>query len=142
MLTQTFARLLLAPILVLSIAVLVKGFVDTGDGFSAGVIASLAVILQYLAFGRSAVVDLLPVRRAAALAFAGLLLALTVALIPFVQGKPVLQHAPGAGASVTKVGTLELTTTLVLDVAIFLLVVGAVVGILDAIARRAQEGER
>ena len=54
-LTRMVARLLLAPVLVVAAAVLVKGYADVGDGFAAGVIAALGVLLQYLAFGRAAV---------------------------------------------------------------------------------------
>ena len=54
-LTRMVARLLLAPVLVVAVAVLIKGYADVGDGFAAGVIAALGVLLQYLAFGRAAV---------------------------------------------------------------------------------------
>ncbi len=43
-LTQTLARLLLAPILVVAVAVLVKGYADVGDGFAAGLVAALALV--------------------------------------------------------------------------------------------------
>jgi multisubunit Na+/H+ antiporter MnhB subunit len=141
-LTTTLARLLLAPILVLAVAVLVKGYVDTGDGFSAGAIAAIGILLQYLALGRAEVMRRLPVRRLPALTFAGLLAALALALAPLLQDEPVLKHVPPARAHVTKVGTLELTTAVALDVAIFILVLGAAVGILDAVARRAEDPGR
>ena len=44
--TRVVARMLLAPILVVALAILVKGFVDVGDGFSAGVVAALGILLQ------------------------------------------------------------------------------------------------
>ena len=81
-LTRMVARLLLAPVLVVAVAVLVKGYADVGDGFAAGVIAALGVLLQYLAFGRAAVERALPVRRAAQLAIGGLLAALAVVFVP------------------------------------------------------------
>jgi multisubunit Na+/H+ antiporter MnhB subunit len=54
-LTRMVARLLLVPVLMVTTAILIKGYVDVGDGFAAGVIAALGVLLQYLAFGRAAV---------------------------------------------------------------------------------------
>ena len=141
-LTQTLARLLLAPILVVSVAVLVKGYADVGDGFAAGVIAALGVLLQYLALGRADAERLLPIRLVPAGAFAGLFGALAVAFWPVVRGDDLLKHLPAPGASVTKLGTVELVTAVLFDLAVFLLVLGAVVGIIHAIARAAEGDER
>jgi multicomponent Na+:H+ antiporter subunit B len=141
-LTQTVARLLLAPILVIAVAVLIKGYADVGDGFSAGVIAALGILLQYMAFGRAETERLLPIRFVPALAFAGMLLALAIAAIPLLRGEPLLTHAPAPGAEVAELGTLELVTAVGFDAAIFMLVVGAAVGIIHAIALVAAEGER
>ncbi len=141
-LTQTLARLLLAPILVVAVAVLVKGYADVGDGFAAGVIAALGILLQYVAFGRAEAERLLPIRLVPAGAFAGLIGALAVAFWPALRGDALLEHLPPAGAEVTHLGTLELLTAVLFDVAVFLLVLGAVVGIIHAIARVAEGEER
>ena len=141
-LTQTLARLLLAPILVVAVAVLVKGYADVGDGFAAGVIAALGILLQYVAFGRAEAERLLPIRLVPAGAFVGLLGALAVAFWPVLRGDELLEHLPAAGESVTHLGTLELLTAVLFDVAVFLLVLGAVVGIIHAIARAAEGDER
>ena len=77
--TQEVARLLYLPTLLIAAAILVKGFVQTGDGFSAGVVAALGVLVRYLAFGHEEAKRLPAVRYATAIAFAGLLLALGVA---------------------------------------------------------------
>lgn len=138
--TVAVARLLMAPILVVAIAVLVKGYSDVGDGFSAGVIAALGIVLQYLALGREEAERLLALRLIGPAAFVALLGALLVALLPLARGDALLEHAPAPGADVTEVGTIELITAFAFDVAIFVLVVGAVVGILRAIAHVA-EGE-
>ena len=138
-LTRTVARILLGPILVVALAILVKGYVDVGDGFAAGMIAALGVLLQYMAFGRAEVEKMLPIRALPVLALAGLLLALAVAAIPLLRGDPVLTHAPPAGAEVTELGTLELITAVAFDAAVFLLVLGAAVGIIHAIARAGEE---
>lgn len=138
-LTQTIARLLLAPILVIALAVLVKGYSDVGDGFSAGVIAALGILLQYMAFGRAETERLLPIRFVPVLAFAGMLLALVIAAIPLLRGEPLLTHVPAPGAEVIELGTLELITAVGFDLSIFLLVVGSAVGIIHAIAVVAEE---
>ena len=68
------------------------------------------------------------------LAVAGLLVALAVAFVPTAFGRAVLQHSPGPGAHVTKVGSLELITAVLFDVGIMLLVVGVVVAIIHGLA--------
>jgi multicomponent Na+:H+ antiporter subunit B len=141
-LTQMVARLLLAPILVIAVAVLVKGYSDVGDGFSAGVIAALGILLQYLAFGRAETERLLPIRLVPVLAFVGMLLALAIAAIPLLRGEPLLTHVPAPGAEVIELGTLELITAVVFDISIFLLVVGSAVGIIHALAVVAEEEAR
>lgn len=138
-LTKLTARLLLAPILVIAVAVLVKGYESVGDGFSAGVIAALGLLLQYLALGREATERALPIRLVPAMAFVGLLGALVVAAIPLLRGDPLLTHVPAPGADVTTLGTLELVTAVAFDAAIFLLVLGAAVGVIHTIAEAADE---
>jgi multisubunit Na+/H+ antiporter MnhB subunit len=133
-LTRVIARMLLAPVLVVAFAVLVKGYVDVGDGFAAGIIAALGVLLQYVVFGRDAVAAILPVHRASALAFAGLGVAVAVALVPLATGRTLLEHLPAPGSEVTTIGTVELITAVAFDVGVFLLVVGSAVAIIDAIA--------
>jgi len=134
-LTQMTARLLLAPILVISVAVLVNGYASVGDGFSAGVIASLGLLLQYVSFGRERSDRLLRLRLVPAAAFAGLLGALAVALVPLLRGEPILTHWPPPGSDAIYVGSLELITAVALDVTVYVLVVGCVVGFARAIAR-------
>ena len=133
-LTRAIARLLFVPILIVALATLVKGYADTGDGFTAGVIAALAVLIQYVAFGEREVARTLPVRHAPTVAFAGLALALAVAFAPILRGEPIMTHAPAPGASVVHLGTVELITAVVFDVGVFLLVVGVAITIIDALA--------
>jgi multisubunit Na+/H+ antiporter MnhB subunit len=140
--TATAARLLLAPILLVAMAILVKGFGDVGDGFSAGVVAALGILLQYLAFGREHVERTLPVRHLPAAAFVALLTALVLAFLPVALGDPILTHRPGPGADVVKLGTIELMTSVAFDAAVFVLVLGVVVGIIHAVTRAFEEGER
>ena len=45
-LSRLIGRLLLLPSFIIAIGVMIKGYADVGDGFSAGVIASLGVAMQ------------------------------------------------------------------------------------------------
>jgi multisubunit Na+/H+ antiporter MnhB subunit len=64
---------------------------------------------------------------------AGVALAFAVFAVPVLLGDAPLQHSPAPGASVTKIGSLELITAVLFDVGVFLLVLGASVAIIDAL---------
>lgn len=120
------ARLALAPSLVVALALLAKGYADVGDGFTAGAVAALGVLLQYVAYGSAYVERRLPVRHAVPVAVAGLLVALAVSFQPVLRGEPILTHSPPPGTEAVHVGTLDLVTAVLFDVGVFLLVLGAV----------------
>ena len=140
-LTLLVSRLVTAPILIFAVATLVRGYSGVGDGFAAGLIAALAVLLQYPALGPSAARALFPVERARAAARVALLAAVTLALVPLLFDDPPLTHAPEPGKEPAHVGSIELTTAFLFDVAICVLVVGVVVTIFDALAAVAAERE-
>ena len=133
--TRAVARLLYLPTFLVAAAILVKGFVETGDGFSAGVVAALGVLLRYLAFGHADSKELLPVRYATTIAFAGLLVALSVAALPLFFGEALLTHQPPPGTEPVHLGTLELMTAVLFDSGVFLLVFGFAVGVGSFFAR-------
>ena len=139
--TRMVARLLLLPTLVTAVAILVKGYTQPGDGFSAGVVASLGVLLQLMVFGREEAERIPGVRQAGALAFVGLLAALGLAVAPLLLGDAVLTHYPPPGAKVLHLGTLEFITAVLFDCAIFVLVFGFVVGTVVAISRAIEDAD-
>ena len=132
-LTQAVARGLLAPTLVVAAAILVKGYTDVGDGFAAGIVAALGVLVQYLAFGEAEVRRALPVAHAPIVAMSGIALAVAVFAVPVVLGDAPLEHRPAPGTEPIHVGTLELITAVAFDVGVFLLVLGAAVTLIDAL---------
>jgi multicomponent Na+:H+ antiporter subunit A len=133
--TQGVAKLLYLPTLLVGAALLVKGFVETGDGFSAGVVAALGVLLRYLAFGHEETGRFPPVRYATAIALSGLLVALGVAAASLLLGDAPLTHYPAPGTEPVHLGTLELMTTVLFDLGVFLVVFGSVVGVVSLFAR-------
>jgi multisubunit Na+/H+ antiporter MnhB subunit len=132
--TRTVAKLLFLPTLVTAVALLIKGYAQPGDGFSAGVVASLAVLLQYLAFGRRRAERLPLVGFVGKGAFAGLLVALLVAAAPLLLGDPVFTHYPRAGSGAVYIGTIELITAFLFDAAVFVVVLGFAIGATNLIA--------
>ena len=129
------ARLLFTPILLCGIAVLIKGYGQTGGGFSGGLIAALGVMLQYAVFGRETVERRLPIngRIAFLAAVIGLLLMLSMTFLPLYWDKPPLSHWPPPGAELLHLGALELHTALVFETGIFLVVFGFVVTVLHVV---------
>jgi multisubunit Na+/H+ antiporter MnhB subunit len=133
--TRQVARLLFAPTLMVAFATVVKGYVGTGDGFAAGVIAGLAFLMQFVAFGQRAVRRDLHTRWAPAIAVCGLALALAVMLIPLLRGLPLLTQWPPPGEEVWHFGTLEFLSAFLFDVGVFLLVAGFSVTSLTLLSR-------
>lgn len=133
---EVVAPRLLGPAVVIALALIVKGYQDTGDGFSAGVIVALAIALRYVVLGVEQAEHELPVLRHAPTAAAcGLLLALAVGFLPVALGDPPFTHYPRAGAHVIHVGTVEFLTAVVFDIGVFLLVTGALTMVLHHLAR-------
>lgn len=134
-LTQVIAKAIFLPSTMVAAAVLFKGYVSTGDGFAAGVIAALAVLLQVVVFGIDEAEQYFPFRLAPAMAFTGLGIGLLVAFIPVFLGKPIMTHIPGPGESVIHLGTVELLTAVLFDIGVFMLVFGFAVTAITIIAR-------
>jgi multisubunit Na+/H+ antiporter MnhB subunit len=140
--TRSAVRMLLIPTFLIAIATMLKGYADTGDGFSAAVIAALGVAVQGVAFGADEFDRLPLVRHAPMGSLIGLVIALSLAFLPVLWGYPVMTHFPKAGEHVIHFGTLELITAVLFDVSVFLVVFGFGVGVVMAIARTTQERER
>jgi multisubunit Na+/H+ antiporter MnhB subunit len=133
---------LLAPAVMLSLALIVKGYTDVGEGFSAGVIVALAVGLRYIALGqRRADRTLAIARRADVLAAVGLLVALAFGFAGVAFGQPPFTHLPPPGEPVVRIGTLELTTAVGFDLGLFLLVSGSLVGLIRHLSALIPDGE-
>lgn len=132
---QSAARVLLLPGWVIAIGMMLKGYVDIGDGFSAGVIAGLVVLLQGLAFGAEEL-DRLPVSRyAPVISFVGLGLVLVVAFTPLLFGDPLFLHWPRINEKAYHFGIVEFITPVLFDIGVFLIVYGFSVGAVNAVAR-------
>jgi multisubunit Na+/H+ antiporter MnhB subunit len=125
---EVIAPRLLGPAFLVAAALLVKGYTDVGDGFSAGVIVGLAISLRYIVLGPQRTERGLPIlRHAPAGVAAGLLVALAVGFAPVLFGDPPFTHVPGPGEDVVHIGTLELLTAVAFDVGLFVLVASVLV---------------
>lgn len=133
---EIVAPRLLGPAIVVAVALIVKGYTDVGDGFSAGVIVALAIALRYIVLGVDEAERGLPwLRHAPAATAGGLLIALLVGFAPVAVGDPPFTHYPRPGEEVVRFGTLELLSAVAFDIGVFLLVTGALVMLVHQLAR-------
>ena len=140
---RVVARLLPGPSLMVAAGLIVKGYAEVGDGFAAGVIVALAIALIYVALGAEGAEEVLPMlRHAPALAIGGVLLAVASGFFSLVLGEPPVTHHPRPGDHVVKVGAMELFTPLLLDIGVFLLVVGVLTVLLHQFGRPRGEAKR
>jgi multicomponent Na+:H+ antiporter subunit B len=135
MIIEVVGPRLLGPAVVLAVAIIVKGYADVGDAFSAAVIVALAIGLRYVSLGRERAEQGLPIlRHASVITAMGLLLALGVGFAGVLRGDPPFTHLPAPGESVITIGSLELITAVAFDIGLFLLVTGALVLLMHHLA--------
>lgn len=140
---EVYARRLFGPAVIVALALIVKGYVDVGDGFSAGTIVGLAVALQYVARGRQRAATAVRLLHLAPIgAVVGLIGAIGVGFLGILTGEPPFTHAPAPGAKVIRVGTLDLSTAVVFDLFVFMLVASVLIIIIHHLATRSRGEER
>jgi multisubunit Na+/H+ antiporter MnhB subunit len=126
------ARGILPVTTLFALYLLLRGHNQPGGGFIAGLVTASAVVLQALAFGTNATRDRLTplLRPAAAL---GLLIAAISGVLAMMVGDPFLTHyhwhlpLPGDGY-------YHLSTTLLFDIGIYMVVVGTAAMLVSSFA--------
>lgn len=127
---DTTARLVFRAALVLSLYLLFAGHNQPGGGFVGGLVAGAAVALLYAAGGIDDVRALAPVRPWTVLG-TGLLIGAATALEPLVAGGALLQHGK-AEFDAPLLGHIKVTSTLLFDMGVYVVVVGLVLMVLEA----------
>ena len=101
---------------------------------------SLAIALIYVALGRRGREAALPMlRHAPKLAVGGLLLALASGFFPLLLGEPPVSHRPARASTSSRSARWSCSPRCVLDIGVFLLVVGVLTVLLHQLARRTTE---
>jgi multicomponent Na+:H+ antiporter subunit A len=122
---------LIFPALVLgSIYLLLAGHNQPGGGFVGGIVAGAAVALRYVAGGVDEVRSLTRARPWTVIG-AGLLLAGLTALVPLAVGDPILRSYE-ADVELPMLGHVKLSTALVFDTGVYLVVVGLVLMVFES----------
>lgn len=140
MVPAVLARLLLPFIALFAAYLFLRGHDEPGGGFVAGLVFALALVLQYLISGTTWVEAHLPLHPQRWIA-AGLLLALGTGLGAVVFNYPFLTshttHLP-----LPWIGTVHVPSALFFDSGVALLVIGATLLILTAIAHQSVRSHR
>jgi multicomponent K+:H+ antiporter subunit A len=127
------ARLLLPLALLVAVFFFVRGEAHPGGGFVAGLVAAVAVLIQYMANGVAWTERRAPIGHRAAVA-SGVLLAVLTGLWSMLRGQPFLTQA-AVDLHLPAMHPLHLSTVLIFDLGVALTVVGATLLALVAIAR-------
>jgi multicomponent K+:H+ antiporter subunit A len=130
---------LFPAICAVAVFLLLRGHDLPGGGFVAGVTMAVAILLQYMAHGTKWVearLRILPVRWMGI----GLLLAICVGVTAWLVDRPFLSSF--SYVEIPLLGRIPFATTLLFDLGVFALVVGATVLILIAIAHQSIRSHR
>jgi len=131
---KTIMEWLFPAIIVFSLYLLVRGHDSPGGGFAAGIVMSIAILIQYMARGTRQVEMRLSVRPLRWIG-AGLLCATVTGAAAWLFGYPFLSSDHGY-LELPAIGAVPLTSALFFDIGVFALVLGAMVLILIALAHQ------
>lgn len=128
---EVVARMIFHTVLLFSVFLLFTAHSAPGGGFAGGIVAGLALAIRYLAGGPFELAEAAPVAVGLLLGV-GLLIASATALCPPLWGADTLEAASWDG-HVPLIGHLHLSTSLLFDVGVYLIVVGLVLDILNTL---------
>ncbi|MEV4200377.1 Na+/H+ antiporter subunit A [Micromonospora globbae] len=128
---EVITRLLFHTVVLFSLFLLFSGHNAPGGGFAGGLVASLALVVRYLAGGRYELADAAPIGAGTVLG-AGLAVSVGTGVIALLAGGSVLQSAR-VDLYVPGIGHFYLVTSLFFDVGVYLVVVGLMLDILRSL---------
>jgi multicomponent K+:H+ antiporter subunit A len=130
-----FLSMLMRPLLPISLAVsvyiLLRGHNLPGGGFVAGLITSIALVMQYLANGIAVTQPRMPGQPTRWLSF-GLLLAAGIGIASWPFDRPFLTSAHGP-VHLPLIGEIELASAMIFDLGVYIVVVTVVLTVLSGI---------
>ncbi|WP_290652779.1 Na+/H+ antiporter subunit B [Aquisalimonas sp.] len=129
---RTAARFLLPLLLLFSLFVLLRGHDEPGGGFIAGLVAAVGFSLYVFAFNAGDTRELMWMDPRVMLGW-GLLLATLSGLPAILEGKAFFT-ALWWPVEVPLIGSVTLSTPLVFDIGVYLVVIGSVMAIVLALA--------
>lgn len=139
LMVDVVTRLLFPSMLVLSIFFFFSGHNAPGGGFAGGLVAGLALTLRYLAGGRRELKETIPVDPTSILG-AGMLFSLLAAVWPMFIGDPPLTSYI-LDVEIPLIGDVHVASALLFDLGVYLIVIGLVVHILNALGGQLDKDE-
>lgn len=133
-------RLLLPLAMLVGIYIFLRGHNQPGGGFIAGLVMSIAILMQYMASGFDWTDQRRRIDEHAMIAF-GVLIAAVTGLGSLLFGAPLFTSAFGY-FHVPLIGPIELATAMAFDVGVAITVVGAVMLALAELSHIAQRAEK
>ena len=140
MVPAVLARLLLPVAVMVSVFFFIRGHNQPGGGFVAGLVLSVALLLQYIISGTHWVEAHLPLRLRRWMAL-GLLTVLATGLASLAFGYPFLTSHT-VHWDLPLIGELHVASAIFFDLGVFALVVGSTLMILTSIAHQSVRGHR
>jgi multicomponent Na+:H+ antiporter subunit B len=129
---RTTTAVLLGLMLLFSVFILFRGHNEPGGGFIGGLIASTAFALHSLAYGARALRQLMFVNPRT-LVTAGLGIALASGMLSLAMGEPFMTSQWVFVGGPVKGETLAIGTPLVFDIGVYLVVIGSVLTVVQAL---------
>ncbi|ANY10216.1 cation transporter [Pseudonocardia sp. HH130630-07] len=128
---EAAARLLFPTVLVFSVFLLFEGHYGPGGGFSGGLVAGLAFVLRHIAGGADDPGSTMRIRPPAVVG-TGLIISVLTGLAPVLWGGSVFESAKWR-LDLGELGYVDLVTSLLLDVGVYLLIIGVVLDLLRSL---------
>lgn len=128
---DTTVRLVFDAVLVFSVYLLFAGHNQPGGGFVGGLVAAAGIALRYIAGGLGDVRNLLPIRPWTFLSL-GLALAVGSAIVPLLTGGGPLDQG-AVEWTMPLLGDIKATSATIFDTGVYLVVVGLVLMIFEAL---------
>ena len=126
---RTASRIVVPLSLVFGMFIYFKGHQSPGGGFVAGLVVSVALVLQRMSGGRDSLLRMLPISERSLIAI-GLLLAMGTGAGALLFGLPFLTSNHG---HYPLPGGYEWASVMVFDLGVCLVVAGVIVGMINAL---------
>jgi multicomponent K+:H+ antiporter subunit A len=137
----TLTRLLFPAMLLVAVYLLLRGHDQPGGGFSAGMVVAIAILVQYMIGGADWTERRLSLLRPVAWIGTGLVVAAGTGFAAMLFGRPFLTTY-FAYADLPVIGKVPVASALAFDIGVFVLVVGATLLMLVALAHQSVRAHR
>jgi len=133
---ETAVRLVFHTVLIFSLYLLFAGHNQPGGGFVGGLVAGLAFVLRYIAGGRAALRDAVPIDPGLPLGL-GLVVSALTGVVALLAGGQYLESGY-AIYTLPLLNEVKVTSALAFDTGVYLVVVGLVLGLLRTLGAEAE----